>query len=155
MRFSSFSMFCLFLRYLQKDWSLVLKLIFVSLSLLEIFVGKLKNEKKKKFVWYSASSEDERSRIPALGRPRMYYNDSFQMKTGFKKCCNYQAQKYELPWHHGFQYALVLGYEDCRVEQRQRWSWASHFFVREGEGYLVFNILTLKEGSQKEQKPGH
>lgn len=48
MRFSSFSLFCLFLRYLQKDWSLVLKLIFVTLSLLKIFVGKLKNEKKKK-----------------------------------------------------------------------------------------------------------
>lgn len=25
----------------------------------------------------------------------------------------------------------------------------------EGKGCLVFNILTLKEGNQKEQKPGH
>lgn len=64
------------------------------------------------------------------------------MKSGFRKRCNYQGRKCELPWCEGLQRwteaELVMG--------------ISFLDWRGGEGHLVSNILILEGSSQNGEK---
>lgn len=65
------------------------------------YLQENENEKKKEnTACYPDSTEDEERELN-MGKLGIYPNDSFQMKSGFRKCCNCQAWKCELPWCSG------------------------------------------------------